>query len=70
LQLIRPDGERFLTYVELEQQRRQARLEQQQAQAERDQAEERAAALAAKLRELGVDPESVLGRQDVPPAAE
>jgi Uma2 family endonuclease len=63
LQLIRPDGERFLTYVELEQQRRQER-------AARQQVEQQAQQLAAKLRELGVDPESVLGRQDVPPAAE
>jgi len=63
LQLIRPDGERFLTYVELEQQRRQER-------AARQQAEQQAQQLAAKLRELGVDPESILGNQDMPPAAE
>ena len=63
LQLIRPDGERCLTYVELEQQRRQER-------AARQQAEQQAQQLAAKLRELGVDPESILGNQDVPPAAE
>ncbi|NJN68296.1 MAG: Uma2 family endonuclease [Chloroflexaceae bacterium] len=46
LQLLRPDGERFLTYLELLQQR--------------DQERERADALAAKLREIGVDPDTVL----------
>ncbi|NJR65492.1 MAG: Uma2 family endonuclease [Leptolyngbyaceae cyanobacterium CRU_2_3] len=44
LEIIRPDGRRFLSYVELE----------QEAEAERQQREK----LAAKLRELGVDPDS------------
>jgi len=43
LQLYRPDGERFATYVELMEQR-----EQEHQRAER---------LAARLRALGIDPE-------------
>ena len=45
MRIIRPDGQPFLTYVELEQ-----RAEQQQQRAER---------LAERLRALGVDPEDV-----------
>jgi hypothetical protein len=43
LQLYRPDGERFATYVEL--------IEQ------REQEHQRAERLAARLRTLGIDPE-------------
>jgi Uma2 family endonuclease len=59
LEIYRPDGSRFLTFVELGQRLEQTsqqlsetnqQLEQSQAQAER---------LAARLRELGVDPSSV-----------
>jgi Uma2 family endonuclease len=49
LEVIRPDGQRFLSYVELMQQRDQ--LEQQ-----RDQLEQQRDRLAEKLKELGVDP--------------
>jgi Uma2 family endonuclease len=45
LQLCYPDGRSFLTMVELAQQR--------------DQAQQRAERLAAKLRELGIDPEEI-----------
>lgn len=50
LVLHRPDGERFLTYVELMQKREQAerRAEQEHERAER---------LAQQLRELGIDPD-------------
>lgn len=57
--IYRPDGDPFLTPVELAQERDQAR---QQAEEERQRAEEerqRADRLAARLRELGVDPEEV-----------
>lgn len=52
LQLCYPEGRPFLTMVELAQQRDQA---QQQA----DQAQQRAERLAAKLRELGINPEEI-----------
>jgi Uma2 family endonuclease len=70
-QFIRPDGRRFLTFVELERERQQALRQfaaaqqqaveaQQQAEAAQRQAEEarqRAERLAAQLRALGHDPE-------------
>ncbi|MBW4495330.1 MAG: Uma2 family endonuclease [Oscillatoria princeps RMCB-10] len=66
LQIYRPDGERFLTFPELEQRAREAEqraeLERQRAeQAEQraEQAEARIQALSARLRELGIDPEQV-----------
>ncbi len=52
LVIYRPDGRRFESYVELEQQRAQA---QQQAEQERQRAEH----LAARLRELGIDPAEI-----------
>ncbi|MBW4618856.1 MAG: Uma2 family endonuclease [Cyanosarcina radialis HA8281-LM2] len=45
LQLYRPDGERFLSYVELDRQR--------------EVAEQRAERLAERLRAMGIDPEQV-----------
>jgi hypothetical protein len=74
-----PDGGRFLSFVEsgaqaiqaherAEQERRAAEAERQKSQAERQKAEaehERAAKLAARLRELGVDPDTVCGRYRV-----
>jgi hypothetical protein len=57
LVIYRPDGERFLTPVELcdrvEQERERA--EQERA----DSAEVRTQQLAARLREMGVDPEGI-----------
>jgi uncharacterized protein (DUF3084 family) len=71
LQLYRPDGERFATYVELmeqrEQERQRAEQEHQRAEQERQRAEQerqraeqehqRAESLAARLRALGIEPE-------------
>ncbi|HEY9833102.1 MAG TPA: Uma2 family endonuclease [Stenomitos sp.] len=52
LELYRPDGQKFLSYLELEEQREAAaqRAEQEAQRAER---------LAAKLRELNIDPDSL-----------
>jgi Uma2 family endonuclease len=49
LQIFRPDGERFATYLELAAQRDQERQEKEQAQQKIDR-------LAAQLRALGVEP--------------
>lgn len=78
LHIIRPDGQEFLSYVELERQREQERQraeqERQRAEQERQRAEQerqhaeqerqraeqeyqRAERLAARLRELGIDPD-------------
>jgi Uma2 family endonuclease len=54
LRLIRPDGRPFETYLELA--RRAEQVEQRA-----DLAEQRAARLAAKLRELGIDPDTLSG---------
>jgi len=72
LEIYRPDGPRFLSYAELEEQgelnRQRAEQEAQRAEQEAQRAEQeaqraeqeaqRAERLAAKLRELNIDPES------------
>jgi len=65
LTIYRPDGEKFASYVELEEQRASALLEAKSAQkkAEEEQklrqaAEAEKERLAAKLRELGISPEA------------
>ena len=66
LRLYRPDGELFRTFIEItrrldDQERRAAALseEAELLTAQRDEERRRAEALAAKLRELGIDPEAV-----------
>ena len=65
LRVLGPDGRPFATYLELvaqrdEAERELAKAERQLADAERrrTQSEERAERLAARLHQLGVDPES------------
>jgi Uma2 family endonuclease len=72
LVIYRPDGQRFLSFVELEEQReqaqhqareaqretREAQRETREAQRETEAARQRIADLAAKLRALGVDPDA------------
>ena len=55
LQLYRPDGERFATYVELMEQREQERQRAEQEHQRAEQAHQRAERLAARLRALGID---------------
>lgn len=52
LEIYRPDGQKFATYVELDQQREQAiaRVNQEVQRADR---------LAAKLQKLGIDPDTL-----------
>jgi Uma2 family endonuclease len=66
LNIYRPDGQRFLSSIELEQQSEQARLraEQERLRAERttqqlQQEQARAEQMAAYLRSLGVDPDNL-----------
>jgi len=63
LQLYRPDGEKFATYVELatsreqeKQAKEQAQQQLEQSQQELEQEKVRSQQLAAKLRQLGIDP--------------
>jgi Uma2 family endonuclease len=66
LVVYRPDGERFVPYVELrrryEQAQHEAQQERQRAEQERlraQEAERRAERLAQRLREMGIDPEQL-----------
>lgn len=73
LQLYRPDGEKFATYVELaalreqeridkeqaQQQLEQERIDKEQAQHQLEQERDRTQKLAARLQELGIDPNQV-----------
>ena len=63
LQLYGPNGEKFATYVELATSREQEKLAKEQAQQQLEQSQQeleqekvRSQQLAAKLRELGIDP--------------
>jgi Uma2 family endonuclease len=56
LQIFSPSGDRFLTFVELGQQREQAEQRAQQAEAQLEQERQRRQVLEAKLREMGIDP--------------
>jgi Uma2 family endonuclease len=60
LQIYRPDGDRFLSYVEIAQSRDQERQRANQAEQRADQAEQRAAILADRLRAAGIDPDQPL----------
>jgi hypothetical protein len=59
LQIYRPDGDRFLTTLELDRLRQQAEERAQQAEERAQQAEERAQLLADRLREMGIDPDTL-----------
>lgn len=56
LELYRPDGERFATYVELAALREQERRDKEQALQQLEQEKARSQQLADKLRELGINP--------------
>lgn len=56
LQIFRPDGKKFLTFVELDQRLKEAEQRAIEAEARAAQAEQRAQALAEQLRALGIDP--------------
>lgn len=59
LQIYRPDGQRFLTYLELARDREQAEARAQQAEARAQQAEAQLQTLQNLLRERGIDPEQL-----------
>ena len=58
LRIVRPDGQDFVSYAELEEQRDQIAQERDQIAQDRDLARQEVERLTTKLRELGVDPES------------
>jgi phytoene dehydrogenase-like protein len=59
LEIYRPDGEKFLSYSELEARGELDRQRLQQEAQRAEQATQRAERLAAKLRELNIDPDSI-----------
>jgi hypothetical protein len=56
LQIYRPNGELFATYVEIAQRLEQERRRADQAEQRAEQAEQRAARLAEQLRAAGIEP--------------
>jgi Uma2 family endonuclease len=59
LVVIAPDGSRFLTFLELGEQKLVAQREAAESRLDAEAARKRAEQLAARLRELGVDPDSL-----------
>jgi Uma2 family endonuclease len=58
LEIYGPDGRRFLTYLELVEQRDQIAHERDQIAHERDAERQRAEELAARLRAMGIEPDA------------
>jgi hypothetical protein len=58
LVLYRPDGTRFLSFIELEERAEHAEERAEHAEERAKRAEDRAARLAARLRLLGIDPDT------------
>lgn len=59
LEIYRPDGQKFLTSVELAAHAEQAQRQAEQAQRQAEQQRQRAEALAYRLRELGINPDEL-----------
>jgi hypothetical protein len=66
LEIYRPDGQKFLSYSELDEQRELERRRAEEASQRAEEASQRAEQeaqkverLAAKLRELNIDPDSI-----------
>ena len=59
LEIYRPDGEKFLSYAELEADIALGRQRLQQESQRAEQAEQKSERLAAKLRELNIDPDNI-----------
>ncbi len=59
LEIYRPDGEKFLTFVELDQLRQQERKRAEQEYQRAEQERQRAERFAERLRELGVNPDEL-----------
>lgn len=60
LRIFAPDGQPFVSFSTMRQQREQAEQRASQAEQERQQAEQRAERLAARLRELGIEPDAMI----------
>lgn len=58
LVVYRPDGERFLTFLEVKEEQQRERRRANEAEQRADEAKQRADRLAAQLRALGIEPEA------------
>ena len=59
LEIYRPDGLKFLSYVELSRQMEQAQQQMEQEREEKKLVQEKADRLSEKLREMGINPEEI-----------
>jgi len=59
LEIYRPDGLKFLSYVELSRQMEQAQQQIEQEREEKELVQQKADRLSEKLREMGINPEEV-----------
>jgi hypothetical protein len=59
LEIYRPDGLKFLSYVELSRQMEQAQQQMEQEKQEKELAQQKADRLSEKLREMGINPEDI-----------
>lgn len=59
LEIYRPDGQKFSTFVELAQRAEQERLRAEQAESQLEIERRRSQVLAEQLRSLGIDPEQI-----------
>jgi hypothetical protein len=59
LEIYRPDGLKFLSYVELSRQMEQAQQQMEQEREEKELVQQKADRLSEKLREMGINPEEI-----------
>ncbi|MEL6223157.1 MAG: Uma2 family endonuclease [Cyanobacteria bacterium J06627_8] len=59
LKIFRPDGQRFLSYIEIAERAEHERVRADQEKVRAEGAEEKATRLAEKLRSMGIDPDQV-----------
>ena len=59
LEIYRPDGLKFLSYVELSREMEQAQQQMEQEREEKELVQQKADRLSEKLREMGINPEEI-----------
>ncbi len=59
LEIYRPDGQKFLSYVELSRQQESAQQQMELAQQQMEQQRQKADRLSDKLREMGINPDEI-----------
>ena len=59
LEIYRPDGQKFLSYVELSRQQESVQRQMEQERQDKELAQQKADRLSDKLREMGINPEDI-----------